>query len=256
MRRVFVPIVCFIALCCARGYAAPSSVRETPVVEAVRKCASSVVNISTEHVVLLRQNPVWGSYGGMLDELHAGQSERVTAFKQPSLGSGVIVSEDGLIITNAHVVERGSKIFVTLADGDQYEAVALGTDNVNDLALIRIKPAKKLRPISFASDTLLGETVITIGNPLGLQNSVSAGIVSATNRRFQSPDGARSIDGLVQTDAAISPGSSGGALVNLDGDLVGVNIAVAQSAPNIGFAVSVEKVKLMLEEYRKVIGKK
>lgn len=230
------------------------NVRETPSVEAIKKCSSSVVNISTEHMVLLRQNPFWGNYGGLLDDLHSGfPMERLTAMKLPSLGSGVIVSSDGLIVTNAHVVQRASKILVTLSNGKTYEALSLGTDLVNDLAIIKIGPDQPLAPIHFADDILLGETVITIGNPFGLQNSVSVGVVSGTGRRFFSPDGTREIKDLVQTDAAISPGSSGGALVNLEGELVGINLAVVQNAPNIGFAVPVEKVRAMLAEYEKII---
>ncbi len=230
------------------------NVRQTPVVRAIQKCSPSVVNISTERVVLLRQNPVWGAYGKMLDDLHAGTLRgQVTTLKQNSLGSGVIVSADGLIVTNAHVIQMGSKIYVTLSDGKIYEAVSLGANPAQDLALIKIKPEKPLQPMDFSKDILLGETVITMGNPYGLQNSVSAGIVSGTGRRFISPAGGREMKDLIQTDAAISIGSSGGALVNLEGQLVGINLAVVQDAPNIGFAVSVEKVRTMLAEYEKIV---
>lgn len=227
-------------------------VRRTPVVRAIQESAPSIVNISTETIVLLRQNPIWGAYGGLLDDLNAPFLTHVTAMRLPSLGSGVIVSEDGLIITNAHVVYRGTKIFVTLPDGETYEAASLGTDLENDLALLKIEPRRTLKPARFAKDVLLGESVIAIGNPFGLQNSVTAGIVSGTDRKFMSPDGKREIRDLIQTDAAIGPGSSGGALVNLEGDLLGINVAVVQEAPNIGFAIPVKKVRAMLEAYRKV----
>lgn len=253
LRRTLL-ILLFFILIVHLYFTYTNNVRHSTVVEAIKKCSPSVVNISTEHIVLLRQNPFWGNYGGLLDDLHARfPMERLTAMKLPSLGSGVIVSDDGLIVTNAHVIQRGSKIYVTLLDGKTYEAVSLGTDLVNDLALIKIEPKHTIKPIRFADDVLLGETVITIGNPFGLQNSVSAGIISGTGRRFSSPDENREIGDLVQTDAAISPGSSGGALVNLEGKLVGINIAVVQNAPNIGFAVPVAKVRALLAEYEKII---
>ena len=161
-------------------------------------------------------------------------------------------SSDGLIVTNAHVVGMASKIFVTMQSGESKEAVLLGTDNTNDLALLRIKIDKPVPYMELAKDVLVGETVISIGSPLGLQNSVSAGIVSGTSRTFYTQPQIESLKDLIQTDASINQGSSGGALINLEGKLTGLNLAVVQNAQGLGFAVPAEKIKKMLTEYEKV----
>ncbi len=238
--------------------AAADNLRETPIVKAVRKCAPTVVNIGTEQMVQLQQNPFWGQQlGGQMDAFHNNffQNQAPTAFGKlaiQSLGSGIIVSPDGLIVTNAHVASKASKIFVTLPDGAKSEAILIGTDNENDLALIQIYTKKPLPYLEIANDVIIGETVISIGNPLGLENSVSAGIVSGTNRTFYTQPQIESFKDLIQTDASINLGSSGGALVNLEGKLTGMNMAVMQNAQGLGFAIPAKKIKRMLDEYEKV----
>lgn len=233
-------------------FAQAESVRETPIVKVIRQCAPSVVNIGTERVVLLRQHPFWGkAYGRQLDDFFNQYAQKMMpAMKLQSLGSGVVVSADGLIVTNAHVVNMASKIYVQLQNGEKYEARLIGTDLQNDLALIQIQPQGQLQPVEFSSDILIGEPVVAVGNPYGLQNSVSAGIVSGTHRTFSASQNHTFRD-LIQTDAPVNPGNSGGALFNLEGKLMGVNLAIVQNAQSIGFAVSSEKIKYMLEAYDK-----
>lgn len=232
-------------------------VRETPIVKAIQKSAPAVVNIGTEQLVLLGPHPVWGTYGGQLDQFYSNFFSTHSPFaigniKIQSLGSGVLVSRDGLIATNAHVVGMASKIFVTLQSGESKEAVLIGTDNENDIALLQIKTDKETPFVELSQDAIVGETVVSIGSPMGLQNSVSAGIVSAVNRTLQTQPQVGSLKDLIQTDAPINQGSSGGALINLEGKLTGLNLAVMDHTQGLGFAVPAWKVKKMLEEYEKV----
>jgi S1-C subfamily serine protease len=172
----------------------------------------------------------------------AGQAQAGEA----ALGSGVIYRSDGYIITNNHVIESGGAIEVRLANGDRLAAELVGTDPLNDLAVLKVDrtdlPAIRLRPSS--QPLRVGETVVAIGSPFGLDATVTAGIISALNRDLLVPNGNGTIPAVVQTDAAINPGNSGGALVDLNGQLVGINTAiVSRSGANegVGFAVSVQQ---------------
>ena len=163
-----------------------------------------------------------------------------------ALGSGVIYRPDGYIITNHHVIEGASAVEVLLASGDRYEAEIVGSDELNDLAVLRIDrdglPAIALRPVD--EPLRVGETVVAIGSPFGLDATVTAGIISALNRDLPVPNSADVIPAVIQTDAAINPGNSGGALVDLRGRLVGINTAiVSRSGANegVGFAVPVRQ---------------
>jgi S1-C subfamily serine protease len=165
---------------------------------------------------------------------------------EAALGSGVIYRSDGYIITNNHVIEPGGAIEVRLANGDRLAAELVGTDPLNDLAVLKVDridlPAIRLRPSS--EPLRVGETVVAIGSPFGLDATVTAGIISALNRDLPVSNGADTIPAVVQTDAAINPGNSGGALVDLKGQLVGINTAiVTRSGANegVGFAVSVQQ---------------
>lgn len=229
------------------------SVRETPVVEAIRRASPAVVNISTESLARLEAHPFWGPYGNLFDQyFHDYNKSVIGTFKTQNLGSGVLVSEKGLLVTNAHVVHMANKIFVTLQTGESYEARLLGMDVYNDIALLEIDAGRNLPALKLAETTLLGETVVAIGNPFGLQNSVSSGIISATGRDFGASAIGHVFKDLIQTDAPINPGNSGGALINLDGELTGINLAVVLNAQNIGFAVSSRKIRAMLQEYEKI----
>jgi S1-C subfamily serine protease/HSP20 family molecular chaperone IbpA len=246
-RQMTLTSVIFL-LTVAFAAAESSSPRETPVVKVVRENAGAVVNISTEHIILLRENPVWGHYGSEFDfwfDQFFGQSGRMRALKLKSVGSGVIVDKEGMIITNAHVVHMASNIFVILSDGTSVRGKVVYENPADDLALIKVDPPKPLKAVKLgqADDILIGETVVAIGNPLGLENSVTVGIISGKEREIYSSRGEKVSDELIQTDAPINPGNSGGALLNLNGELVGINVAVVQHSQSIGFAVPIKKVK-------------
>lgn len=163
-------------------------------------------------------------------------------------GSGVVVRSDGIVLTNAHVIEGASRIEITTADGDQtLDATVVGTDAAHDLAVLKVD-SDELTAISVgSSDALeLGDSVVALGFPLGLGPTATQGIVSGLDRTIQVSDGpfdARELTGLLQTDAAINPGNSGGALVDANGRLVGINTAAASasSAENVGFAVEIDE---------------
>lgn len=252
------PILTFFCLFCQAFPASAENIRETPIVKAVQKCAPTVVNIGTERMVLLQENPFWGpQIGGQLDESYRNFFQNQAPvlhgkMELQSLGSGMIVSPDGLVMTNAHVVGMATKIFVTLPDSSKHEAILIGTDNANDLALIQIYTEKSLAYLETAKDVMVGETAISIGNPLGLDNSVSAGIISGVNRTFYTKPQMESFKDLIQTDASINQGSSGGPLVNLEGKLIGMNVAMMQNAQGVGFAIPAKKIQRMLDEYEKV----
>jgi len=167
---------------------------------------------------------------------------------QRGLGSGFIISADGYIFTNNHVIEKADKIKVKLANGKEYDAEVKGRDASTDLALIKITPPAKL-PYARLGDSdrsRIGEEVIAIGNPLGLDHTVTAGIISAKGRVI----GAGPYDNFIQTDASINPGNSGGPLCNLAGEVVGINTAIVAQAQGIGFAIPINMAKEILEDLK------
>jgi serine protease Do len=168
--------------------------------------------------------------------------------KQRSLGSGFIISDDGYIFTNNHVVENTDKILVKISDGKEYEAKIIGTDSKTDIALIKIKPDNNLPIVEIGdSDTLrVGEWVIAIGNPFGLEQTVTAGIVSAKGRVI----GAGTYDNFIQTDASINPGNSGGPLFNMQGKVIGINTAIVAQGQGIGFAIPINMAKSILADLK------
>ncbi|MEO1466387.1 MAG: HhoA/HhoB/HtrA family serine endopeptidase [Cyanobacteria bacterium J06633_1] len=165
------------------------------------------------------------------------------------LGSGFIVSSDGLILTNAHVVEGSDRVKVTLKDGQTYEGDVMGTDSLTDVAVIKIA-ADDLPAVTFAdSDSLQpGEWAIAIGNPLGLDNTVTTGIVSGTGRTSAQVGVADKRVSFIQTDAAINPGNSGGPLLNARGEVIGINTAIIKNAQGLGFAIPVNSARDIAEE--------
>jgi putative serine protease PepD len=165
-------------------------------------------------------------------------------------GTGIVLSADGLIMTNAHVISESDSITVRLFDGEEHEAALVGSEPASDVAIIRIEDVSDLTPAQLGeSDALLvGDPVIAIGNALnlGAEPSVTTGIVSAVNRSIDSPEG-RLAD-LIQTDAAINPGNSGGPLVDASGAVVGMNTAIIENSQNIGFAIAIDAAKPILEQ--------
>ena len=235
------------------GCAARSS-RRTPIVRVVKEYAPMVVNIRTERILDLRQHPEWGKYGEELDALlkeYYGEAYSGGTLRYKSLGSGVILNKNGLVVTNAHVIQKASNIFVILNDGTILQAKVLGINQNDDLAMMRVDLPHSVKAVKFADihDLMIGETVVAIGNPLGLRNSVTVGVLSGKERAFSSQLCEYVCSGLLQTDASINPGNSGGALLNLDGELIGVNLAVVQNAQNIGFAIPVDKIAKLLVEF-------
>ena len=213
-----------------------------PVVIAVQKVVPAVVNISTERMVQRRFNDPFDD----LFRQFFGQSGSPRRERSQSLGSGVIVDQDGWIVTNWHVVRRADKIDVVLSDHTKYEAQYVSGDENNDLALLKVEPKKPLPYVEIASEQgpLLGETVVAIGNPFGLDHTVTKGIISAMNRRCDAGD--VTFEDILQTDAAINPGNSGGPLINTRAQLVGINMAILSQAEGIGFAIPAKRVANML----------
>lgn len=168
--------------------------------------------------------------------------------QQSGAGTGMIVTSDGLILTNKHVVEGATGFTVTLSDGKQYPAKLVTTDPANDVAFLRID-AKDLKAVDLADSdqVVVGQRVVAIGNALGeFANTVTEGVISGKSRPIEASDGQGSteqLSNLFQTDAAINPGNSGGPLVNIEGQVIGMNTAVAGSAQNIGFAIPINEVK-------------
>jgi S1-C subfamily serine protease len=158
--------------------------------------------------------------------------------EMPGSGSGFVISSDGFIVTNHHVIENASSIKASFADGLDLVANLVGTDPSTDIAVLKVYK-EELKPLHFANSDLLepGQIAIAIGNPMGLQHTVTAGVVSATGRTLRANNG-RLIDDIIQTDAALNPGNSGGPLVNSEGRVIGVNTAVIPSAQGLCFAVS------------------
>ena len=231
------------------------SSRETPIVRVVREYAPVVVNIRTEKIVNLKESQEWGMYGDELDSFsqeYFGESHSEDALIYKSIGSGVILDNNGLIVTNAHVIQKAEDIYVVLNDGTILQAEVIGMNQIDDLAIIKAEIPYPVREIKFANikDLMIGETVIAIGNPFGLENSVTVGVLSGKDRAFSSARCGYVCSGLLQIDAPINPGNSGGALLNLDGELIGVNLAVVQSAESIGFAVPVDKILNLLKIYK------
>ncbi len=219
------------------------------------RLSPAVVNISTTTIVKGRGGSLFGNdmplpnFFGRDDffrKFFEDAPER--EFKQKSLGSGFIISSDGYIFTNNHVVEKADKIKVKLAGGKEYDAEVKGKDPTTDIALIKIKPEGSLPVVELGdSDKLrIGEWVFAIGNPFGLEHTVTAGIVSAKGRVI----GSGPYDNFIQTDASINPGNSGGPLFNMEGKVIGINAAIVAHGHGIGFAIPINTAKSILADLK------
>lgn len=224
------------------GAFADQARRRDAVVEVVQRVSPAVVYIGTEHKVESRFR---GNYG-LLEEFF-GSHERPAETVQ-ALGSGVIVDAGGLIVTNEHVIRGASAIHVVLADGRRLNAEVIGSDGDNDLAVLKVNAGGELpmAPLGNSADLMIGETTIAIGSPFGLSKTVTRGVVSAVGRSFKA-DG-KTYNDFVQTDASINPGNSGGPLLNIDGQIIGINTAIFASAQGIGFAIPADKVRRIVGE--------
>lgn len=219
--------------------------RRTPVVVVAHSIAPSVVNIQTEATIKRREvDPFYDPFGFF------GGGDR--SYSSQSLGSGFVWASDGIIVTNNHVVEGASRITVNLQDGTQLPARLIGVDPDSDLAVLRVD-AKNLTPspIGTSSDLMIGETVIAVGNPFGLSGSVTTGVVSATGRSVPSKEQGRTFTDFIQTDASINPGNSGGPLLNIEGKVIGINVAIYAQGQGIGFAIPVDRARKVIEDLRR-----
>jgi len=215
--------------------------RRDAIVEVVQKVSPAVVYIGTEHIIETRRGP-----DRLFEEFFGMGRERRHSVQ--SLGSGVIIDPTGVVVTNDHVIRGAAAIHVVLADGRQLEAEVIGSDGDNDLAVLRV-PSKASLPfakLGTSSDLMIGESVIAIGSPFGLKKTVTTGVLSAVGRSFKA-DG-RVYNDFLQTDASINPGNSGGPLLNVDGDVIGINTAIYASGQGIGFAIPADKVRRIVSE--------
>ena len=223
--------------------------------ELAKKASPSVVNISTVKTVRGRGlMPMPFGQGDPFREFFERffRDQMPRDFRQQSLGTGFIIDKQGYILTNNHVVEMADEIKVKFSDGKEYEAEIIGRDPKTDIALIKIESDEALQPLVLGDSEKLevGEWVVAIGNPFGLGNTVTAGIVSAKYRQI----GASSYDNFIQTDASINPGNSGGPLLNTSGEVVGINTAIfSQSGGNIGigFAIPVNMAKDLVPQLKR-----
>ncbi len=256
-RRHILSAAAALALCVTILFSATSvsgkpSNRESPVVKAVQRVGPAVVNISSESSGRKQRHPFSGFgfdpffeqfFRDFFDPYPGAQQER------NALGSGVIIDgKKGLIITNAHVIANAGNIRVVLQDEREFEAEIVGADLDFDLAVLRIQSDSHLPDISMGSsaDLLIGETVIAIGNPFGFSNTVTTGVISALNRSIRTED--RTYHAFIQIDASINPGNSGGPLLNIDGELIGINTAIYAKAQGIGFAIPISKAQKIISD--------
>jgi S1-C subfamily serine protease len=188
-----------------------------------------------------------------------GQSTRSVFGSQAveGAGSGIVITSDGYILTNKHVVSGSNQLSITTSDGTVYDDVKLvGTDPLNDLAFVKVNGVNTLKPATLgdSSSVRIGQKVVAIGNSLGeFQNTVTSGIISGTGRPISASEGnsVETLTDLIQTDAAINPGNSGGPLVNLSGQVVGINTAVAEDAQSIGFSIPINSAKGIIKNLQK-----
>jgi serine protease Do len=225
--------------------------RRTPAVQVYERTHDAVVNISGQQVIQTSAWPEWPDAFGF------GAAPRQQQVRV--LGSGVVIHEDGFIVTNAHVVEGAQQIKVTFSDGQEFGAEVVRAEQDKDLAVLRVKAARKLPTVEMgrSDDLMIGETVIAIGNPYGYSNTLTCGVLSALGRDIRVSDDFW-LRGLIQTDAPINPGNSGGPLFNVLGELIGITTAIRPEAQNIGFAIPVDLLvrnlssMLMPEKLRRV----
>ena len=213
--------------------------------QVVQDVGPAVVRINASRTVATRRgvppmfnDPLFREFFGHQMPPQRDNNQQV----QEGTGSGFIISDDGKIITNAHVVEGASSVTVSLIDGRIFEGTVLGSDSLTDLAVIQIE-AESLPVVKLGNsdDLVIGEWAIAIGNPLGLDNTVTTGIISATGRSSsQIGVGDKRLD-FIQTDAAINPGNSGGPLLNAQGEVIGINTAIIRNAQGLGFAIPINR---------------
>lgn len=221
------------------------------VTAAVNRVGPAVVRIDTERTVTRRVDPFFSDpmFERFFGDEFFRQMPREQRQRIAGQGSGFIIEGGGLLLTNAHVVNRADRVTVTLKDGREFDGRVLGADEVTDLAVVKIDPGREqlpVAPLGNSEAVQVGDWAIAVGNPLGLDNTVTLGIVSTLKRSSVQagiPD--KRLD-FIQTDAAINPGNSGGPLLNDRGEVIGINTAIRADAMGIGFAIPIDKVKSIL----------
>ena len=248
--RLNVPFLILLLVCC---WVVPASAQPPDFVTLAEQLKPAVVNIGAAKTIAQRP-PSLGGRGGpggdMFDEFfeHFFRGMPQSPRKARSLGSGFIISEDGYILTNDHVVNGADEITVKLSDGREFNGEIRGLDPKLDLALIKIDAGEDL-PVAKLGDSdkiKVGEWVMAIGNPFGLEQTVTVGIVSAKGRTI----GAGPYDDFIQTDASINPGNSGGPLFNVKGEVIGINTAIVAGGHGIGFAIPCNMAKQIIPQLR------
>ncbi|ELR98972.1 HhoA/HhoB/HtrA family serine endopeptidase [Gloeocapsa sp. PCC 73106] len=223
---------------------APSNLPQSFVATAIEQTGPAVVRIDTEKVVSRRLNPALED--PFFQDFFGNQLQQPQRQRMTGQGSGFIVDQEGIILTNAHVVDGADRVLVTLKDGRTFDGEVRGIDEVTDLAVVKITPqGDKLpvAPLGNSDQIRVGDWAIAVGNPVGLNNTVTLGIISTLSRTSAQvgiPD--KRID-FIQTDAAINPGNSGGPLLNAQGEVIGINTAIRADAMGIGFAIPINKAK-------------
>jgi serine protease Do len=233
MTRLIKLGICAVALAIPALTSFAASVRETPTVRAIQKARRSVANIHSEKIT---------EGGGSL--FSPDRSRKVNG-----MGTGVVIDERGYIVTNHHVVDGVNSLRVTIGDGSTYTAKVVSYDRKHDLAIIKVNPTHSLQvmPLGTSSDLMLGESVLAVGNAYGYEDTVTGGLISALSRDVEVND-KQSYRNLIQTDASINPGNSGGPLVNMEGDIIGINVAIRAGAQRIGFAIPIDDARLVIAQ--------
>jgi serine protease Do len=234
----------------------PQTTQEQKIIDVVKENSPSVVS-----VVITEEVPIYtyeDPFGGLfLDPFFTQRKQTGTEKQEVGAGTGFIVSEDGLVMTNKHVAsDDKAEYTVVMSNGKEYSAKILAKDPVQDLAILKIEGTEKFKPLKLGStdDIQIGQTVIAIGNALGeFENTVSVGVISGLGRTVTasgSTFGTETLEDIIQTDAAINKGNSGGPLLNLRGEVIGINTAVAATGQSIGFAISIDKAKKDIEQVK------
>ena len=250
MKKILLIVCAFIFTSSYSNAAVPNSFSDV-----VKKVSDGVVNISTTKMVTRQVMPFMGDeifrhfFGDNIPGFNFGDEGSKRQYKTSALGSGFVIDKVGYIVTNNHVIEGADEIIIKFKNEKEFKAEIVGQDPLTDLALLKIDPkGTDITPIALGDidKSEIGDWVVAIGNPLGLGGTVTAGIISAKGRVLESGP----YDNFVQTDASINPGNSGGPLLNMNGEVIGVNTAIMQSAQGLGFAVPVNMLKDILPKLK------
>lgn len=234
--------------------------RRNGITNAIEKVKPAVVSVNVIRTEVVQTSP----FNSFFFDFYRGFLPRTYKREVQNLGSGVIISEDGYAITNSHVVQNACEIKVFLSDGRSFKAELIGSDDVNDIAVIKLKDTEADLPQAYLGDSdgiIIGEWTIALGNPFGYlindsEPTVTVGVISAMNRNFHSNED-RIYKKMIQTDAAINPGNSGGPLVNINGEIIGINTFIFSKSGGslgIGFAIPSNRVKNIVQEIIKYGG--